>query len=142
MAKAKKPDSKPATARKSGAKKGTGDADKELATAQAQVEKLRATVEKLEGKLAKSKAKAATWKDEARRERPKVAKLEAKLRRTRRDAPVDHEPPAERGDLPVEDPTVPDESWTVARLRVLAREKQVPGASRLTKAALLAALRG
>lgn len=114
---------------------------KEADDARKQVEKLRATVEKLESKLEKSRAKADRWKAEARQERTKVAKLEAKLRRARRDAPVDREPPAQRGDLPVEDPSVPDASWTVARLRVAARERGVVGASRLTKAALLDALR-
>jgi hypothetical protein len=125
-----------------GTKVKRSELERQLAKAGKQVDKLRATVEELEAKLEKSRAKAQQWKTEARQERTKVAKLEAKLRRARRDAPVDHEPPAERGDLPVEDPTVPDATWTVARLRVVAREKNVAGASRMTKAALLDALRG
>lgn len=130
MAKVKKSDKSSSKAPK---KSGADDAKR--------VAKTQAQVEKLERKLEKAKVKAAHWKAEARQERTKVAKLEAKLRRRTRDAPVDHAPPAERGDLPVEDPTVPDETWTVVRLRAAAREKQVPGASRMTKVALLDALR-
>ncbi len=123
------------------AKQALSEAEEQLAKALKQVEKLRSTVELLEGKLEKSKAKSQQWKAEARQERTKVAKLEAKLRRAKRDAPVDRQPPAERGDLPVDDPSVPDASWTVVRLRAAAREKRLPGVSRMTKAALLDALR-
>lgn len=130
MAKVKKSEKSSSKASK---KSGSDDAKR--------VVKAQAQVEKLERKLEKAKGKAAHWKAEARQERTKVAKLEAKLRRSKRDAPVDHAPPAERGDLPVEDPAVPDETWTVVRLRAAAREKQVPGASRMTKVALLDALR-
>ncbi len=122
-------------------KQALSETEERLAKALKQVEKLRSTVELLEGRLEKSKAKSQQWKTEARQERTKVAKLEAKLRRARRDAPVDRQPPAERGDLPVDDPSVPDASWTVVRLRAAAREKQLPGVSRMTKAALLDALR-
>ena len=111
------------------AKQALSEAEEQLAKALKQVEKLRSTVELLEGKLEKSKAKSQQWKTEARQERTKVAKLEAKLRR------------AKRGDLPVDDPSVPDASWTVVRLRAAAREKQLPGVSRMSKAALLDALR-
>lgn len=126
------------------AKKGVkrSELEQELATALKQVEKLRGTVKQLEAKVEKSRAKTQRWKSEARQERTRVAKLEARLRLSQRDAPVDHVPPADRGDLPVEDPTVPDASWTVARLRVLAREKNITGASRMTKAELLGAVRG
>lgn len=148
MAKAKKPDTDVATVtakpgkRGKSAASGKGASKAQLATLRRTVEKLEAKVEKLEAKRAKAQAKSERWKTEARQERTKVAKLEAKLRRTRRDAPVDHVPPALQGDLPVEDPTVPDASWTVAQLRAVAREKQVVGASRMTKSALLDALRG
>lgn len=142
MAKVKKSEKASGGGAKKSSKKGGAGSAKELATAQGQVEKLRGSVEQLERKLEKAKVKASRWKAEARQERSKVAKLEAKLRRATRDAPVDHAPPAERGDLPVEESPVPDESWTVVRLRAAAREKQVPGASRMTKGALLEVLRG
>lgn len=122
-------------------KRALSETEQQLEQARKQVERLRVTVELLEAKVEKSRAKAQKWKTQARQDRTQVAKLEARLRRAKRDAPVDHQPPAERGDLPVDDPSVPDASWTVVRLRAAARERQVPGASRMTKADLLAALR-
>ena len=179
------------------------DAARELKAARRQVTLLTRTVEKLESRIEKLDGKAARWKNEAREGRTQIAKLEAKLRRARRHAPVAPLPPAERGDLPLEDDVVElpadgsldetdatpvagtpvdvltddpapvaevgvedevvearvddpsldpapgvlapagpgvDPTWTVARLRAEARAQGVAGASRMTKAQLLAAL--
>lgn len=121
------------------ASKDAKDVKRALKASERQVASLRETVDRLEERLERTSGKLERWRTEAKQGRTRIAKLEARLRRARRSAPVDHLPPAERGDLPVE-PDVVDASWTVVRLRVAAREQGVVGCSRMTKAQLLAAL--
>lgn len=106
-----------------------------------EVAALQSTAARAIAKRDKHKAKAARWKAQARRLRTHVAKLETQARRDGRCAPVDAEPPSQRGDLPVPD-DAPDATWTVARLRAAARERGVPGSSRMTKTQLLDVLIG
>lgn len=110
----------------------------------ADAEQLRATVARLEAKLEKREKKAAKWKARAKAERTRAAKLDAALRRATAERPVDHVAAASRdlGDVPIDPPVVdpPDASWTADRLRTAARDAGVVGASRMTKAQLLAAL--
>lgn len=121
--------------------------DKAESTARAaDVEKLRRTVARLEDEVAKQQRKKARWKQEAKTERTRSARLETALRRSRREQPADHAP-ADHGDVPVDPPVTeldpgerPDESWTVTRLRARARAQGLQGYSRATKAQLLAAL--
>ncbi len=108
------------------------------------VERLRAAVARLEAKVLKREKKAAKWKARAKAERTRAAKLEAALRRATAERPVDHLAATARdlGDVPITPPVIeqPDVSWTVDRLRTVARDAGVVGASRMTKAQLLAAL--
>jgi hypothetical protein len=128
---------------------------------------LRATVEKLRTTLERTEAKAAKWKTEARRQEKVAADLEGRLKKANRrarkleagtPAPAAKRSPArEKGPkaepvLPEAAPTgdasapgadheVPDDTWTVVRLRAEARSRGLAGLSNKSKADLLAALR-
>jgi hypothetical protein len=129
---------------------------------------LRATVEKLRSTLERTEAKVEKWRTEARRQEKVVADLEGRLKKAnkrarklaavtpgsagkrsparRKKAPQD-EPvlpeaaPTGDGPTPREDHEVPDDTWTVVRLRAEARSRGLAGLSNKSKADLLAALR-
>ncbi|MET0449481.1 MAG: Rho termination factor N-terminal domain-containing protein [Aeromicrobium sp.] len=121
----------------------------------AQVKALRTRVKTLE-------AEADTWRKRAEKQTSKLqkvkdqaekaiadatalakkrarAKAEKKIQQVIADHQRDDRPRAEP--LALKDaPALPEASWTVAQLRVAAREQGVPGYSRLRKDQLLAAL--
>lgn len=129
---------------------------------------LTATTEKLRARLAKAEAKAEKWKSLAKDAQKSVGSLEKKLvRQTERadkakqrakadkaarkvvEATVDQNA-QERTEAAATEPAqsavpageqVPDESWTVTRLRAAARDQGITGFSRKSKAQLLASLR-
>ena len=103
----------------------------------ADAKKLAATVEKLRARVKKAEAATDKWRAEAKSLRAEVAKR-AKQAKKLKKAPT-----SPRGDAPEETSAarpVPDESWTVLRLRAAAREAGVVGYSRMTKVDLLKAL--
>lgn len=109
----------------------------------AEVKKLTATVEKLSGRLKEAEADTAKWKAEAKRsqaETATLAKQVKKLRKAKARAKVKAVEPKAASNAASDGPT-PDESWTVAQLRAAARDAGITGYSRLTKAALLEALK-
>ncbi|MET0929342.1 MAG: Rho termination factor N-terminal domain-containing protein [Aeromicrobium sp.] len=121
----------------------------------AQVKALRTRVKTLE-------AEADTWRKRAEKQTSKLQKVKdqaekaiaeatalakkrarAKAEKKIQEAIADHR----RDDCPRAEPlalkdapALPEASWTVAQLRVAAREQGVPGYSRLRKDQLLAAL--
>lgn len=127
---------KPKKAQLKKARRRIATLEEEVAELQAVAAEAIAKRDRAKVKRDRAKEKAAKWKAEARQERTTSAKLESQLRRGERRAPVDAEPPSERGDLPVAD-GAPDATWTVARLRQDARQRGVSGYSRMTKAQLL-----
>ncbi|MGJ9411234.1 hypothetical protein ACHAAC_00855 [Aeromicrobium sp. CF4.19] len=133
------PDAGSATSAGKGSKKDQLKAAEKALTKD--VRRLRATIDALEAKLDKQRRKTAKWKSEAKAERTRAAKLDAALRRATAERPLEH-----GGDVPVPPPGGssggPSGSWTVVRLRAAAQERGVAGASRMTKAQLVAALEG
>ena len=110
----------------------------------AEVRQLTTTVEKLRARLHEAEAATAKWKAEVKRleaETSKRAKQVKKLRKVHARSLDDASQPQT---VAIADASsavsVPDESWTVTRLRASAREAGVVGHSRMTKAALLEAL--
>lgn len=127
-------------------------AEKELA---GQVKALRARVKTLEGeadmwrkRAEKHKSRVQKVKDQAEKaiaeaadvaKKRARAKTEKKIQRAIADHTGDDRPRAEP--LALKDaPPLPEPTWTVAQLRVAAREQGVPGYTRLRKDQLLAAL--
>jgi hypothetical protein len=113
----------------------------------ADVRKLTTKVTKLQARLKNAEASKAAWKAQAKRfeaealETAKQLKKIKKLRKT--EARSLHASPGHATAAAATTSAasgLPDESWTVARLRFSAREAGVPGYSRMTKAALLDAL--
>lgn len=117
---------------------------------------VRDQLTKSETKLAKATGKAERWKNEAAAQRraasksgARVEKLQKKLdRATAAVEPIRVTRPAEAAASggPVAEPTagdgvtVPDETWSVVRLRAEARARGLVGMSNKPKAHLLAAL--
>ena len=124
-------------------KKRVGDDASKMA---AEAEKLRARAKTQEAKTAKWKKRAKRFEAESLKNAKQLARLKKKLRKcqaSKRDEGAETVVVEPVDVATVETPSandVPDESWTVARLRNGAREAAVPGYSRMTKAALLDAL--
>lgn len=93
------------------------------------IKALTARLEKESAKAAKWKARATDLETEIRTAAKQIRKLERRL--TSSPSVAEARPAAATG---------PDETWTVAALRTLAKERQVPGYSRKTKAQLLSDL--
>lgn len=89
----------------------------------AEVKKLTAKVETLRARVKKAEAATDKWKAKAQRLEADSAKQAKQVKKLQKAA------------VPV-----PDESWSVLRLRAAASEAGVVGYSRMTKAALLQAL--
>jgi peptidoglycan hydrolase CwlO-like protein len=115
----------------------------------AEVKKLRRRLKEAEESTANWKAKAKLFEAEAKksdakakRSAAKAAKWHKKVEKVREDRPSrSTAPDASLGSAtPPTASAVPDESWTVSRLRASARDAAVPRYSRMTKAALLEAL--
>lgn len=137
-------------------------AEKKLAAATATVEQLTSEVKVLRAQVKSLEIEAETWKKRAEKQRSRVqkvtakaeqaiaeatalakkrakAKAEKKIQQAIADHTRDDRPRAEP--LALKDaPALPQASWTVAQLRVAAREQGVAGYSRLRKHELLAAL--
>ncbi|MCW2752232.1 MAG: hypothetical protein JWR83_3342 [Aeromicrobium sp.] len=114
------------------------------------VDELSAQVKALRLKVASLEDEAAAWKKRAEKQRSRAKKIgkqaeQAIGRATSkaldrankgREVVVDHAPAAAKRLI-----DRPDETWTVTRLRSLAREQGIAGYSRLPKDKLLAALK-
>ena len=113
------------------------------------IKKLRTRLEKAEASKAKWKTKAKRLEAKLKKSAAEVAKRSKQVTELREDqkqrsiAPDAAGDPAPEPDTatPLTAPELPDESWTVTRLRATAREAGVPGYSRMSKAALLDALK-
>lgn len=79
-------------------------------------------------KLKQAETRADRWKAKAQKAEKRLAKLEKRLAKDTTRAPE------------AAAPSGPDDSWTVARLRVEARSRGLEGYSRKTKQQLLDAL--
>jgi lysophospholipase len=120
---------------------------------------LKSEITKLKARLKRANAKAAAWKKKAKRQgtaaaasKRRVAKLEKELATARRTAgptsAIRDQSPSPAGAVAPETTdsadqlaSVPDESWTVVRLRAEARARGLTGMSGKSKAELLAGLR-
>ncbi len=116
---------------------------------------LKAIVKKFEAKLKRADAKAAQWKKKAKQHqaaaassKARVAKLEKKLAK-KATSPASQPEVRRVTEAPAGDVTEgasaaatksPDDSWTVVQLRAEARSRGLVGASRKSKAELIAAL--
>lgn len=113
------------------------------------VDELSAQVKALRSKVASLEDEAEAWKKKAEKQRSRAKKIakqaekaiavatsKARERASKaRESAVDHVPAAAK--LYVDRP---DETWTVTRLRSMAREQGVVGYSRMPKDKLLASL--
>ena len=113
------------------------------------VDELTAQVKALRSKVASLEDEAEAWKKRAEKQRSRAKKIAKQAEKALgkatskaleraskgRDVVVDHAPPA-----PKLYTDKPDETWTVTRLRSMAREQGVAGYSRMPKDKLLATL--
>jgi len=125
------------TKKKAGAKRSASS--KEL---NAEVKRLRSKVTALEGeaeawkkKAEKQRSKAKKFAKRAEKALSQATRMARKQPSKTREVPIDHVPAASGPYL-----VSPDDSWTVNRLRSMAREQGVVNYSRLRKDQLLDAL--
>jgi len=111
------------------------------------VDELSAQVKALRSKVASLEVEAEEWKKKAEKQRSRAKKIAKQAEKAiakatnkaldranrAREVAVDHVPAVLYTDKP-------DETWTVTRLRSMAREQGVPGYSRMPKDKLLATL--
>jgi hypothetical protein len=141
-------------------------AKKKSATSAAE-KQLRAAVKKLQAQLAAAEKSTERWRSKAKDHKAVTAAIKAELVAVRRrlekaegtalkwkdrakkpappplSAVPDPPPPAETIDSSMSSSGTPvDHSWTVTALRAEARSRGLSGYSRMTKAELLAELRG
>jgi len=122
---------------------------KSVAKRSASSKELNVEIKKLRAKVAALEGEAEHWKKKAEKQRSRAKKIAKRAEKaiahaTRialkqpsktREVPIDHVPA-------VVSPYVdtPDDTWTVARLRSMAREQGIVNYSRLRKDQLLGAL--
>jgi ElaB/YqjD/DUF883 family membrane-anchored ribosome-binding protein len=113
------------------------------------VDELTAQVKALRSKVASLEDEAEAWKKKAEKQRSRAKKIAKQAEKAlgkatsraldragkARDVAVDHAP-----SVPKLYTDKPDETWTVTRLRSMAREQGVAGYSRMPKDKLLATL--
>ncbi len=134
-------------------------ATKKKSASSAVDKKSKARIKKLEARLASAEKSAGKWKARAKKHQTDAAGLKSELAAVRRRlekaaasaakwkdrakaAPSSMPVPEPDAGAASETPAVPDESWTVTRLRAEARARGVAGYSRKSKAQLLADLGG
>lgn len=108
-------------------------------------DKHKSRIEKLKEQTEKAIAEATSLAKKRARAKADKQVQQAIADHTRNDqaqpAPATEAPAKAEPKSATSDPSVPDDSWTVTRLRAAARAKSVPGYSRLRKDQLIAALR-
>ena len=130
-------------AKKAKPSKTSTAADSVVKELKSTVKQLRTSLEQAEAKVAKWKAAAKQYEAAAVGATKQLAKTTKALEKARR-APVAATKPAAPTPVaptPTAGSDLPDESWTVTRLRATARARGVAGYSRMSKADLIDALK-